>query len=185
MERTFKYDEQKLKELILYVAAKCDEDPRFGAVKLNKILFFSDFAAYAKFGRPITGAEYRKYPQGPCPSRMKVIKQEMENGREAYEYINPLDDGLRERRLLAWRKPDLGMFSVDEIAIVDEAIRRWWGRTGTDISEVSHQHPGWKLTELKEEIPYFTAFIAEPGSVELDEEESGWLENEAKRLKVA
>jgi len=41
MEREI--DERKFKELILYVADKCSDDPDFGAVKLNKILFYSDF----------------------------------------------------------------------------------------------------------------------------------------------
>ena len=44
------YNERKFKELVLYVAHRCGLDPNFGAVKLNKELFFSDFWAYAEFG---------------------------------------------------------------------------------------------------------------------------------------
>ncbi len=44
------YDERKLKEFILYVADRCEADPTFGAVKLNKILFYADFLAFASTG---------------------------------------------------------------------------------------------------------------------------------------
>ena len=46
--------EVRLLELILYVAEKCQDDPKFGATKLNKILWWADFLAYAQHGTPIT-----------------------------------------------------------------------------------------------------------------------------------
>src|SRR6266540_3889807 len=54
------YDAEKLKELILYVADRSRDDLNFGAVKLNKILYYADFYAYRRLGHPITGAEYQK-----------------------------------------------------------------------------------------------------------------------------
>ena len=39
------HSDERLGELILYVADKCADDPRFGATKLNKILWWSDFQA--------------------------------------------------------------------------------------------------------------------------------------------
>ena len=39
-----------LGELILYIAERCAEDPIFGAVKLNKLLWRADFLAYARDG---------------------------------------------------------------------------------------------------------------------------------------
>ena len=38
-------DCEKLKELVLVVAQLCADDRNFGAVKLNKLLFFADFLA--------------------------------------------------------------------------------------------------------------------------------------------
>ncbi len=46
---------EKLRELVLYIADKCEEDRTFGAVKLNKILFYADFISFAEYGEPITG----------------------------------------------------------------------------------------------------------------------------------
>ena len=48
-------DDRKMKELILYLAARSEDDPRFSSTKLNKLLFYCDFTAYRQLGRSITG----------------------------------------------------------------------------------------------------------------------------------
>jgi hypothetical protein len=74
-------DERKMKELILYISQKCADDAKFGATKLNKILYFSDFLAYAYHGSPITGFEYQKLPNGPAPRRLVPVREQlMESG---------------------------------------------------------------------------------------------------------
>ena len=54
---TVKFDypdgEAKLKELMLYVADKCSQDPNFGATKLNKILWWANFLAFGKIRKPV------------------------------------------------------------------------------------------------------------------------------------
>lgn len=50
------FDPAKFKALMLYAAEKSRGDPRFGAIKLNKILFFSDFLSYGLTGRAVTAA---------------------------------------------------------------------------------------------------------------------------------
>lgn len=52
------FDSRRLKELMLYVSERLFDDPSFGAVKLNKVLYFSDLIAYSSLGHPITGATY-------------------------------------------------------------------------------------------------------------------------------
>src|SRR6266487_3415423 len=47
--------DEKLRELILHICIRSEDDEAFGAVKLNKLLFFSDFHAFLRLGKPITG----------------------------------------------------------------------------------------------------------------------------------
>ena len=61
-----KYNERKPGELIVLIASLSRDDPAFGDVKLNKLLFFSDFLAYTNLGHPTTGAEYQKLDFGPA-----------------------------------------------------------------------------------------------------------------------
>src|SRR5205809_48582 len=83
---TFSFPEingdERLRELIVYIAGRCDSDPSFGAVKLNKILMYSDFMAFCRRRRPITGVEYMRLPQGPATRRLKPITAEMEQNHE-------------------------------------------------------------------------------------------------------
>ena len=65
-----KANDTKMRELILYVASKSQHDPKFGSTKLNKILFFADFAFYFKHGRSVTGQEYMRLKHGPAPRRL-------------------------------------------------------------------------------------------------------------------
>src|SRR5437868_14530692 len=61
------FHEDKLAELILYIAERSEHDKEFGKTKLLKLIAYSDFGAYQRLGRPITGAHYRKLPHGPAP----------------------------------------------------------------------------------------------------------------------
>jgi Protein of unknown function (DUF4065) len=64
------YDQERLAELIVYIADRLIGDPRFGATMLNKVLFFADFEAYRRTGQSITGAVYQHLPQGPCAHQL-------------------------------------------------------------------------------------------------------------------
>lgn len=174
--------DRRLKELILYVAARCDNERYFGAVKLNKILYFSDFEAYAKLGKSITGVEYRKYELGPAPACMERIKKELSDKHEAYEYRNPLSADSVEKRLLPMRKPDLAIFSQEELAIVNAVIDRLRGLSGIRLSRLSHKLPGWKYAEYGKEIPYHTVFMARADEAALSDKGRSWIEKAAGKL---
>lgn len=165
-------DRNKLKELILYVAAKSERDPRFGATKLNKILFYSDFAAYARLGESITGETYQRLDHGPAPRGLLPAQRELE--QEASCAIAERDHfGRRQKRLVALRDPDLGSFSGGEIALVDQVIDELWDHSATEVSELSHLSLGWQLAAPGEDIPYETVFVASPRPLSPREIEHG------------
>jgi hypothetical protein len=153
-----KYDEQKLKELIVYISAQSDSSDKFGMTKLNKLLFFSDFTAYTKLGKPITGATYIKMPFGPCPSRLREAIGELKTESRIFSQKLSLGD-FEGSRIRAAFDPNLDAFTGLQISIVDAVIQRFWDFTGTEISDASHGFSGWALAEDREEIPYYTAMI--------------------------
>lgn len=51
-------DDDKFKELILFICERSEGDSPFGAIKLNKLLFFTDFVSYSRFGHAVTWHEY-------------------------------------------------------------------------------------------------------------------------------
>ena len=52
--RLFAENEEKLRQLILYVSQKCANHPGFGLTKLNKIAYFADFLVFANTDNPLT-----------------------------------------------------------------------------------------------------------------------------------
>lgn len=151
----------KLGELILHVAARSEADPYFGAAKLNKILFYSDFLAFSKWGAAITGTVYEKRHDGPAP---RHLPQALEDLKAAAACVERERDhlGLRQRRLLPLRDPELSIFSPQEIALVDEVIFMLWKHATTEASELSHRFHGWIVAREGEEIPYSTVYVGEP-----------------------
>lgn len=152
--------ERKLKNLVLYIAAKCADDKYFGTVKLNKILYFSDFLAYASLRAPITGVEYLALDAGPAPRPMPNIREEMLTDRQIAEEVRIVGGGYTERRIVATAKPDLDLFTASEIALVDGIIETLRRKTASDVSWMSHNR-AWKIARKGTgSIPYETIFVS-------------------------
>src|SRR6266851_4314505 len=153
-------NDKKFRELILFIAEKSEGDRPFGATKLNKLLFRSDFAAYLMFGNAITWHRYQALGNGPATRALLPILEKMEKTREiAFAERNFY--GRPQRRVIALRAPDLSLFSAAEIDLVTTIIEECWGKTATRMSQLSHEFIGWKLAENGEDIPYEVALIDE------------------------
>lgn len=150
----------KMAELILYVSDRSQLDPAYGSTKLNKILFYADFLYYAKHGTSITGQEYMRLDKGPAPRRLVPVRNEMvEEGELVLR--NQAYGPWQQKRPIALRDPDLGAFSGEEVAVIDSVIAAFWGRSATEVSEISHRFKGWEYAGDRETIPYATALTSD------------------------
>src|ERR1700733_8713255 len=152
--------EQRFRELLVYISAKCERDPKFGATKLNKILYFSDFLAFAQFGEPITGFEYQRERNGPVPKRLVPIRDQMVRAGDLAVQPVPLLGGKVQKRTVNLRQPRLEVFTPEQIALVDSIIEKFWGFNADEVSDLSHQMVGWKIAEPGESVPYESVFIS-------------------------
>jgi hypothetical protein len=159
-------NQEKFGELVLYIAQESADDPYFGATKLDKILYYSDFNAYRRLGHAITGADYYRHGECPIPTIFPVIRDALvENGDVTIEE-RPYFNGT-QKRVVPLRGPNLSSFSSDEISIVDEVIEELWTKNARDVSDLSHLEFGWLTTLDRELIPYRTAWIgADPLTAE-------------------
>ncbi|MHB1795287.1 MAG: Panacea domain-containing protein [Acidobacteriaceae bacterium] len=157
----FKQNTQKFKELILYISEKCATDPNFGATKLNKILFLSDFWAYARFKKPITGVEYMKLPKGPAPRPLFPIREEMVGDGELAIQETAITEEISRKRPINLRSADLSVFDAQEIALVDQIVTMCSGVTAVRMSNYTHNWHGWIAARDQETIPYETVFISD------------------------
>jgi hypothetical protein len=184
-----KFNHRRFDELVLYIAERTKDDENFGSTKLAKVLFFSDFEALKDLGAPITGAEYQKWEYGPYPPQLKRAKEGLKYAERAWlmrggEYQA---DRLIPTRM---RPADLEAVGItrDQKRIVDQWIERIERETASEISDFSHEHPGYRMVEDNEPIPYESAFLAdkELSGERLDlamrvAQRRGWLDESKQR----
>jgi Protein of unknown function (DUF4065) len=183
------FDRERFRALVLYIAVRRRDDPRFGRTKLAKTLFYSDFEHYKAFEAPITGATYIRLPNGPFPKQLGDSERELAD--EGFVFPDYLKEEYEEKRLvplktfpLEWTK----LFNEVQIGIVDIWAERVGSASARQISELSHDHPGWLLAERDgAEIPYRTATLPldRPSPDQVEEAKGvargrGWLSADGK-----
>jgi Protein of unknown function (DUF4065) len=151
-------DDEKLRELILYLAALSGNDRHFGAIKLNKLLFYADFLAYQKFGSAITGQEYQALLQGPAPKRLKPIVEQMKKAGDLRQERKQAGR-FEQIRPVPVRTADLSRFSGPEVDLINGVVQRFWNKNAKQISDESHLFLGWQLGVQGETIPYSVVLI--------------------------
>lgn len=156
--------DDRLRELILYIADRCSSDPTFSATKLNKILFYSDFLSFGRYGKPITGCAYKALEKGPAPRGLNFVRDRMVDSDDIRIRKSPVYTHERHQ-IIPLRAPELVMFSARDIKVVDEMIELTLGELAKDVSEDSHWRAWWiardRLTEGGSDlIPYEAVFIS-------------------------
>jgi uncharacterized phage-associated protein len=154
-----KPNEEKFRELLLFIASRSENDPRFGAIKLNKLLFYSDFLAYLELGHPITGQEYFALENGPAPRYLVRLREQMVKSKEIAVSRKKTLSGYHDR-VLALREPDPKKFDPAEIALVTQVLEMCRAKSGSELSELTHKFAGWRLAADREKIPYEVALVA-------------------------
>ena len=119
MKTNHSFDENKAKQLILYLASKVD----VGKTKLMKLLYLIDFIAYEKKGKPITSDTYEHWDLGPVPRNIwtnfkgltsGIVDQKAED-RNAGKY----------HKLIAKIPPNLAVFTKAEREVIDSVIEEY------------------------------------------------------------
>lgn len=158
-KRRARPDDKKLAELILLISERSQGDPTFGAVKLNKLLFYCDFSAYLTFGSSITGQEYFALKNGPAPKKLLPVTQRLiakgDFGFQQTRYFGHL-----QKKPIALRPPDVSVFTAEEVNLVDHVLQKHRLKNATQISDESHLFLGWKVARERERIPYETALVS-------------------------
>lgn len=173
-------DDRKLRELILYILQRSQDDPNMGATKLNKVLFRSDFGSFLHLGEAITWHPYFKLSNGPAPRHLVEVRGKME--ADGLVRIRKVDVGAAKPldRWEALRPADLSWFTLEQLAFVDGVIEAMSDQTGTRAADDTHLMVGWRLASMRQDIPYETALLADrasPTDIDRGRElarENGW-----------
>lgn len=159
------YDEDKFAQLVLHCAGLLESDVSGGATKLNKLLYFAEFSSIRKTGSPISGVAFQRLPRGPAPRPLLPVRSRLVREGRARMRRETDAYGYRHDRLISTRPADLSVFSVEERATIDEVADRLRSMTAAQVSELSHQDPGWQLTANGETIPAASAYLETEAAV--------------------
>lgn len=141
------FDPDRVRETIVYLASHVHDLYR---TKLNKVLFYLDFASFREVGVGFTGMRYAKADFGPVPDHYELILVAM---------LDNLTLSLREKGegqiVVAQREACLSNFSEAEVQLLDAvcAFANTF-KTASALSRYSHQEPGWLETPIGGIISY-------------------------------
>lgn len=173
-----RFDRDKFKALVHYIIWKCSDPAKFGATKLNKILWFADARAYMTTGKPITGETYVRRQFGPAPQHILPIRMELAAERKIRQRRKPTY-GYDQDIIESLVDPDTSMFTREELVDVD-----YWVRvivedyTADTISEESHDYV-WKIAKIGQPLPYYALFALR--TRDPNEEELDWARKAARQ----
>lgn len=176
------FDRAKFKVLVLYVIWRTGGVADFGAIKLNKVLWFADARTFEAFGQSITGETYVRRKFGPVPKHIDDVVAELQHEGAIQTWTEPLFE-FEVKRFAAHQPPDMSAFSPDELGFID-----WWIKhvaehhTAKSISEKSHDY-GWKIAKEGEELTY-SAFLAKRLRGPRDGEELEWANKAALEVEA-
>ena len=152
--------QNRLRQMILYVAQECADARFFGAIKLNKIIWKADFDSFAGRHVPVTGREYLKQQFGPALREMRPVQRDMErDGLIAFSHKD-FGDNIIEQRTIALVEPDMRIFTHEDLKFVRASIRHYWHMTGTESSDESHGI-AWQTRAIGVPMPYESSLLSD------------------------
>ena len=142
-----------LKNVLLYLLSRCGE---VFYTKMNKILFYVDFAAYRESGMTITGLSYKALDYGPVPEHWDRIYSQFDEIIQVPRIV-----GEREgTELQAKVKTDRAKLTNFEKEILDKVCARFATVSSAEISRISHEEEAWlQCKATQDTIPLEYAFL--------------------------
>lgn len=149
---------EKYKNTILYLANKLGGKID-GKKKLAKLLYFVDFDFFEKFEKSITGATYKHLPMGPYPTELMDIVNSLVIDKKLETSFSENPEPYAPTEVFtAISEADIGVFSKDEIQMLDRIITKYGALSGKQLEQLSHAEAPYLATDLNEEIPYELSF---------------------------
>jgi uncharacterized phage-associated protein len=112
-------------------------------VKLNKLLFYTDFYHFKKTGYSISGYKYQAIQNGPVPYRYDLIYDYLwQNEFIQYELVE-INDNLVEQPV-PLKKFDEDCFEkseLDALKTIHETFKKY---TRKELVDLSHQEKAWE-----------------------------------------
>ncbi len=121
-------------------------------LKLNKLLFYTDFYCYNLTGNSITGISYRAIQYGPAPANYDNIYDIIEEEGYITQKWVKVEKGSGREIFESKRSLDKNVFTEDEINVINLIIDNFKDIPTWDLVDLSHKEAGWKENEKSRNI---------------------------------
>jgi len=120
-------------------------------VRLNKLLFFSDFAHYKYSGYSISGCKYAAIDMGSVPDNYSFIYSLLES--EGYLTTQLVTiKGKEHDKFIPLKSFDPNLFASSEIDILNSVLHKFQSKTTDEIKLISHDELAWLKNEKTKSI---------------------------------
>lgn len=135
-------DLEKMSNMILFFAEKTEA----WKTKLNKLLFYSDFAMYSKTAQSISGTKYAAINLGPVPNKFNSIYDFLHDRKDIIIENVFFSDGATGSiiKCTPQKSFNADLFSSQEIKIMNLVAEKFRDTTSKEIIEISHNENAWK-----------------------------------------
>ena len=142
----------RLKNIMLFILEHCQD---VWCTKMNKLLFYIDFMSYRERGMAISGLSYRAIDYGPVPERWDRVYSEFSEIKQDLRQVGDYAGSI----LNSSEKADEGLFSIDELEIMNTVCKKFGSLSSRELSRLSHEENAWlKYNENHDKIPFAEAF---------------------------
>ena len=134
-------DFEKLTEMIVFFSQKA---PCF-KTKMNKLLFYTDFAMFRQHGRSLSGARYKAISYGPVPNSFESIFESLAKQDVIDLVYEELPEGGQKQFLEGRmdRPFNKELFSTIELEVLYMVRERFKKTKPFEIVEISHKENAW------------------------------------------
>jgi putative zinc finger/helix-turn-helix YgiT family protein len=150
------FDRVKTEQVITFFAERLQPFK----TKLNKLLFYTDFAHFRNIGQGITGLRYNAIQFGPVPYNYDILFGTLAN-LDIVDIEYAMTQNGEVERILP--NPhyhfDASLFLPSEIEAMEYIAKIFKDITASEIADISHREAAWKDNiEGRKIIPYHYAF---------------------------
>ncbi len=146
-------DEDKYKEILMETLRfGAERDGKIPKTKLAKLIYLADFAWYYQNLESMSGAQYRRLPQGPVPNYyFSAIDELFDKGlvnieiKDNAQLISLTDAGKQKK----FKKLD-----QEELKFIKKIAQKWNGKRTSEIVAFTHEQLPYKICNDGEVIPY-------------------------------
>ena len=155
-QENIRFEPEKLKNTLLYLLERCGGKPNIGETVIYKLLYLIDFNFFEQTGKSITGLTYVKLQYGPVPLAKQyspLIKEMIKEG--SLKIIAQNYYGKQQKKYVALMNCNIEQFTPKELKAIEKvADGDLSSMSASQIEDYVHQDAPWKISKMKEVIPY-------------------------------